>query len=261
MTLPVAEYVQVVAYETVPVGEHDSAALWVGEDGHATRHSLHPGTTLTYGLGARRCAGVRDGPHHTPCSHPDAPYCDRHTARWACARCTGDCDRPLSSCHEEHVIYLAAFAPDIIKVGVTRSWRLRTRLREQGANRAAHIETVSDGKLARQREAEIATTLPDRVRVSAKVSGLHLPVDESRWSETLSEFEPLAEFEFEYGFTLAERPIAETLASGTVIGVQGRILVIEQAGTTYAVNLRDLVGYELTETDDRALQSSLSAFE
>lgn len=252
---------QVVDYETTPVGEHDEAALWIAQEGHAERVALNSGATLAYGLGTRHCAGVRDGSNHDACSHPDAPSCDSHTSLWACARCTGNCDRPLATCHEEHAIYLAAFAPDIIKVGVTRSWRLETRLREQGADRGAHLATVADGKLARQREAAIAATITDRVRVPTKIRGLHLDVDESVWQETISEFEPLATFAFEYGFSLAEQPMAETLASGTVVGVQGRVLVVERAGTSYAVNLRDLVGYELTETDERALQSSFTAFE
>lgn len=252
---------QVVDYETAPVGEDDEAALWTAQEGHAERLALHAGGTLSYGLGRRRCAGVRDGLHHDACSHPDAPYCDFHTSLWACARCTGNCNRPLATCHEEHAIYLAAFAPDIIKVGVTRSWRLETRLREQGADRGAHIATVADGKLARQREAAIATKLTDRVRVSTKVRGLHLSVDESVWAETLSEFDPLETFQFEYGLSLAEQPVVETLLSGTVVGVKGRILVVERGGTAYAVNLRELVGYELTETDERALQSSFTAFE
>ncbi len=252
---------QVVDYETAPVGETDDAALWLASDGQARRLSLAAGTTLDYGLGERRCAGVRDGEHHEACPNPTAPYCDRHTGRWACARCTGDCDRPLDTCHEEHAIYLAAFAPATVKVGVTRSWRLETRLREQGADRAAHIRTVADGRTARRVEADIAADVGDRVRVPAKIRGLGRAVETDLWTELLDRFDPLETFRFEYGLALDGQPVAETLASGRVRGTKGRVLVLERAGSRYAVDMRDLVGYELTDRDERPLQSSLAAFE
>ena len=58
-----------------------------------------------------------------------------------------------------------------------------------------------------------------------------------------------------------ERQVAETLASGRVRGTKGRVLILERDGTTYAVDLRDLVGHEVTPgAPDRSLQSSLGAF-
>jgi hypothetical protein len=254
--------VQVAGYETRPDGDSDHAALVIADEGQVRRTPLEPGRELAYTLGARHCAGAVDGDSHEPCAEPRAPYCEVHTSRWACARCTGDCTRPLPACHEEHAIYLAAFAPDLFKVGVTRSWRLQTRLREQGSDRAAHLRTVSDGRIARQIESEIAATVGDRVRVSAKVRGLHRTVDETAWQELLASFDPISTMSFEYGLDLPERPIPETLASGTVRGTKGRVLVLDRAGSAYAVDLRDLVGHELVPSDtDRQLQSSLGAFE
>lgn len=252
---------QVVDYETAPVGEHDDAALWTAENGRARRVSLAPGAELSYGLGERHCAGLRDGQSHEPCPNEDTPYCDRHTSRWACARCTGNCNRPLDTCHEEHAVYLAAFAPATFKVGVTRSWRLETRLREQGADRGAHLRTVPDGRVARRIEADIATDIGDRVQVPTKQRGLGQSVDGSAWADLLAGFDPIDTFRFEYDLDLAERPMGETLASGRVRGAKGRVLVLDRAGSRYATDLRDLVGYELTERDDRPLQSSFAAFE
>jgi hypothetical protein len=168
----------------------------------------------------------------------------------------------LPACREEHAVYLAAFAPATFKVGVTRSWRLDQRLREQGADRAAHLRTVDDGRIARQIEADIAEEVGDRVRVSVKRRGLHETVDEGVWQDLLDGFDPLATDDFEYGLDLAGRPVAETLASGTVVGVQGRLLVLETGGSIYAVDLRELVGYELDPGGtDQQLQSSLGAFQ
>ena len=263
---------QIVGYDTgIPDGE---PALVIASDGSLQRESLTAETDLTLTLGERHCAGTidyseasertvaPDGARHLACDRPDAPYCDQHTDRWPCARCTGNCDLPLESCREEHAIYLAAFAPATFKVGVTRSWRLDTRLREQGADRAAHIRTVADGRVARQIEGEIAADVGDRVRVSTKIDGLHRTVETAAWDDLLATFDPIETFEFEYGFDLTERPVAETIATGTVRGTQGRVLVLDRNGSTYAVNMRDLVGYEVTrEASTRQLQSSLGAFQ
>lgn len=249
---------QVVGYRS-RVENH--AALLTAEDGTVTEERLDPGTELSYTLADRHCAGAVDGDVHHACANDPAPYCPEHTDRWPCALCTGDCAKPLDSCDEEHAVYLAAFAPDTVKVGVTRSWRLETRLREQGADRAAHLRTVADGRIARQVEADIATDLGDRVRVPTKIAGLGESVDESFWTDLLSAYDPIETYEFDYGLDLTDRPMAETLATGTVRGTKGRVAVLQNNGSTYAVDLRSLVGYELTEeATDRDLQSSLGAF-
>jgi hypothetical protein len=251
--------VQVVGYRS---RVDDPAALVLASSGTVTVEPLERGDQLSYTLGERHCAGTVDDGTHIGCATDTAPYCEVHTDRWPCARCRGDCSMPLESCHEEHAIYLAAFAPATFKVGVTRSWRLEKRLREQGADRAAHLRTVADGRVARQIEAEIAADVGDKVRVPTKIEGLHRTVDKQPWNTLLDRFDPVETFDFEHGLDLAEQPLAETLLSGTVVGTQGRVLVVENAATTYAVDLRKVVGYELEEERaDRDLQSSLGAFQ
>jgi hypothetical protein len=253
--------VQIVGYVTA-AGDADHASLLVAADGDVEAVPLTRGTDLAYSLGDRRCAGTLTEEGHRPCDAGEAPYCPSHTGRWPCARCTGDCDLPLESCREEHAVYLAAFAPATFKVGVTRSWRLRERLREQGADRAAHLRTVADGRVARQVEAEIAADVGDSVRVPTKVEGLHRSVDAGAWADLLAGFEVLDTFEFAYGLDLTDRPVRETMATGEVRGTKGRVLVLARGGSTYAVDMRDLVGYEVREGEsDRRLQSSLGAFE
>ncbi|HET7324294.1 MAG TPA: DUF2797 domain-containing protein, partial [Halococcus sp.] len=121
---------------------HDEPALLVADDGRMRRQALTPGTDLAYTLGDRHCAGTMEDETHIVCNRTRAPYCEIHATPWAVAN-----NRDST---EEHAIYLAAFAPGVFKVGVTRSWRLETRLREQGADRAAHIHTVPDGRIARE---------------------------------------------------------------------------------------------------------------
>jgi len=256
--------VQIVGYETG--APDDVAALVLADDGEIDRQPLDAGERLTLTLEARHCAGAIDNSgetvHHIRCDAPQAPYCPQHTDRWPCARCTGECDLPLETCREEHAVYLAAFAPATFKVGVTRSWRLDTRLREQGADRAAHIRTVENGRIARQIEADIAREVGDRVRVPAKIEGLHRTVESDAWSESLADYDPLATYAFEYGLALTERPVVERMATGTIRGTKGRVLVLDRNDSTYAVDMRDLIGYEVRpEPSSRQLQSSLSAFE
>jgi hypothetical protein len=168
-------------------------------------------------------------------------------------------------CHEEHAVYLAAFAPDRFKVGVTRSWRLATRLEEQGADRGVRIRTVENGRIAREIEAELAGEidgLVDRVRVADKRAGIAASIDEAAWNDLLERFDPDRRFAFDYGLDLAERPMSETMASGRVLGTKGRLLVLERDGSTYAIDLRDLVGHELVAgRSTRDIQSSLGAFD
>ena len=250
---------QIVGFERRVGG--DPAALLLSDGEDIQRVGLEPGATLDIGLGDRHCAGQVREDGHIPCSRSTSPYCDLHTSRWPCARCQGDCAMPIEDCHEEHAIYLAAFPPDIVKVGVTKHWRLETRLEEQGAVKAAHIRTVENGRKARAIEAELATDLTDRVRIPTKIAGLHRELDEAVWERTLESFDVIERFDFDYGIALDHQPVQETLASGTVLGTKGRILLVENAGTTYAVDLRNLVGHEVgDESAAVKRQSSLGAF-
>lgn len=242
-------------------GEAEAPALRIATEGSVRRDTLDPDHELDYALRTRHCAGTDDGGVHTPCSNPGAPHCDAHTTVWPCARCIGDCQKPTDACEEEHAVYLAAFAPARFKVGVTRSWRLHARLREQGADRAAHLRTVSDGRIARRIEREVANSIPDQVQTARKVRGLHRDVDETAWNDLLAEHDHIATYEFGYGLDLDGGPMAETIAAGTVVGSQGRLLVLERDGGTYAVDLRELVGYEIAPGGlDRDLQANLGAF-
>ena len=279
--LPLPRGVQVVGYETDVASDSPHAdgdaerapnaeasgpiggGLYVASGGTVDYVDASPGTELAFGLGERRCAGTVHEGDHIACDAADAPYCDDHSHVWVCARCTGTCLKDEMDCHETHAMYLAAFAPDVLKVGVTKEWRLSTRLCEQGADRAAHIRTFPNGRIAREVEAKLAAgdDLVDRVRVPTKLDGFGRAVDEAAWAALLDRFDPIERFEFDYGLALDERPVAETMAAGTVRGWKGRVIVLDRGGSTYAVDARDLVGYELTDAvPERELQSSLGAF-
>jgi hypothetical protein len=247
--------VQFVGYDSADGG------LYLARDGDVEYVPLTPGEELAYTLGSRHCAGTIHDEEHVACDAGDAPYCDQHRSTWVCARCTGTCLKDEMDCLDDHAVYLAAFAPNEFKVGVTKLWRLETRLREQGADRAAHIRTVEDGRIARRIEAAIAEDIPDRVRVPTKRAGLHESVDTASWESLVAGYDPIETYAFDYGLGLTERPMAETMATGTIRGTKGRLLLLDRGGSTYAVDLRDLVGYDVEEgAKEREMQSSLGAF-
>ncbi|SFR44289.1 DUF2797 domain-containing protein [Halogeometricum limi] len=246
---------QFVGYDTAGPG------LFLASDGDVEYVSVEPGDRLRYTLGDRHCAGVVVDDEHRACGAETVPYCRDHRSTWVCAKCTGTCLKDEMDCHDPHAVYLAAFAPDVFKVGVTKEWRLETRLREQGADRGAHLETVANGRIAREREAGLAESIPDRVRVPTKRAGLHRDVDDDAWESLCAAFDVRARFDFDYGLGLESQPVDERIATGVVRGVQGRLLVLDHAGSTYAVDLRDLVGHEVTaEATTRDVQSSLGAW-
>ncbi|MGQ4555882.1 DUF2797 domain-containing protein [Halobellus sp. GM3] len=263
---------QFVGYDTGGPGLYVSDASAGAEENAAVAEeptdvdfiALEAGAELAYTLEERHCAGTITESGHVACADPSAPYCPQHRSTWVCAKCTGTCLKDEMDCVEPHAVYLAAFAPDAFKVGVTKAWRLETRLREQGADRGALLQTVPDGRIARELEAETAAEIPDRVRVPTKRAGIHRDVDADAWNGLLDRFgvDDADRFDFAYGLDLSDRPVAETIATGTVRGVQGRLLVLDHGGSTYAVDLRDLVGHEATpEATTRDLQASLGAWE
>lgn len=255
-------HVQIVDYD-IGVGTGREPSLVVSNDGEISYEPLSPGRELAYTLGDRHCAGAVDGTEHIACERSATPYCEHHDSTWICALCTGTCLKAEMDCYREHAIYLAAFAPSTFKVGVTGRSDPTVRLREQGADRGAILRYVDDGRIAREIEAEIAaeTPLPDSVRVSTKIAGMGRTVDEGAWRRLLDPFEVEEVHDFEYGLDLDVAPITETLASGTVLGTKGRVLVLERSGGRFAVDMRSLVGYDVElGSTPRALQSDLGAF-
>ncbi|MFO7926612.1 MAG: DUF2797 domain-containing protein [Halobacteriota archaeon] len=253
---------QIVGYET-GAGTDREPSLVLSNGGDVEYEPLSIGNELAYTLGDRHCAGTIDGEEHVQCENPATPYCEYHDATWICALCTGTCLKAEMDCYREHAIYLAAFAPATFKVGVTGRSDPTVRLREQGADRGAILRYVENGRTARELEAEIAaeTPIPDSVRVSTKIEGMGRAIDENAWRRLLDPFEVEAICDFEYGLDLDAAPIAETLATGTVLGTKGRILVLERSSGRFAVDMRSLLGYEIElGRTPRALQSDLGAF-
>ena len=88
-----------------------------------------------------------------------------------------------------HFVYLAYFAPNVIKVGISQEERGIRRLLEQGARLAIKLETFSSALIARQYEAKIskldgiAETLP----VHKKMELIKLPFDRAAGERELQQ--------------------------------------------------------------------------
>jgi hypothetical protein len=102
-----------------------------------------------------------------------------------CTYCKGNCTNTaaLSYCDSTpHLVYLAAFTKDFVKVGTTAETRAKTRLLEQGANYARIIARTPTQGLAKRIEAYVKDTfsVPDRrnKKIKQESLDLHLRVDE-----------------------------------------------------------------------------------
>ncbi|MCX6815560.1 MAG: DUF2797 domain-containing protein, partial [Candidatus Aenigmarchaeota archaeon] len=129
---------------------------------------------LSFTLGKRMCIGYFKNGKHMPCPYKrvvDTGHCNEcklHDDFFFCIKCTGEeCinEKQRGSCKENsYFVYLAAFN-SILKVGISYQFRLLERLIEQGADFAAKIAVVKDGKDVRSVEQEIKNYLQivDRV--------------------------------------------------------------------------------------------------
>ncbi len=249
--------VQIVGYDRSP-----TPALILASGGEVERISLSTGEKIGYRLGDRHCAGRLNGDGHVSCPDHRTPRCEIHSRSWVCARCRGRCSLPIHACSAPHAVYLALFAPDLIKVGVTRRRRIEHRLAEQGADRGAVLEHVVNGRIARRIERQLANRYPDRVGVRLKVNSLAASVDTGTWSSQLNRYNPVQTYRLSYGFSVTQQPIPATIAYGTVIGVKGRLLVLDHGGTEYVTDLRELVGFNVVDSPDEGpiVQQGLDAF-
>ncbi|HEY7832137.1 MAG TPA: DUF2797 domain-containing protein, partial [Ktedonobacterales bacterium] len=160
------------------------------------RWPLTPGMTLSLTAarpgapGERRCTGYHPpagGPPLLcpewqplpPGSHSQCDLCMRREGRLEVV--TSDGSRPptgpsaayLRSAHE---VYLAAFAPDLLKVGVSGAGRAPLRVLEQGAPAALVIGRADDGMAARRLEHALGLAgVRERVPVRTKLRLLYPP--------------------------------------------------------------------------------------
>jgi hypothetical protein len=167
-------------------------ALQLEADGQREELAFVVGSEISLAaIGPRMCVGYRPPDQTDQISCPNSALassgaqcaeCVKRSATLACMRCIGErCGNPLrrQSCIQpkNHAVYLAAYAPRLLKVGVARWERRRERVVEQGA-RAAFIIGQADGLAARRLEWQIKQLgIPDRLTPRNRLSAWSNPFE------------------------------------------------------------------------------------
>lgn len=162
--------------------------------------SLAPGDSFSFEFSkTRHCIGYRapGSASLVPCpgSAQESSQCDgckEKAMMLPCLRCIGDvCRNPVRrpDCVQDdnHALYIAAFSPGHLKVGVTKWDRRFIRLAEQGA-KFALIVGRDDGQMVRRAESMIrALGIPDRLPTSEKLKAHEIKSTESELREAVIE--------------------------------------------------------------------------
>lgn len=241
---------------------------------------LSPGREINFSLSAERwCVGF-DEPAGTvgPCpagalakGGDRCEACMERTKLLPCLRCIGDrCGNPArrSDCvFTDHYVYLAAYTPELFKVGVTRIERFERRILEQGAWGGIAIAAAGGQEVRRLEYAISRAGWPDRVQMLPLLADRPMPATEAeellrlqarRIIQRLPDERIVADGPFvdhSAGYPQLEGRTVRTLdpaidpLAGTILGIRGGWLVLDAAGETVAVSLRNLNGRELGHRD------------
>jgi hypothetical protein len=169
---------------------------------------------------------------------------------------------------QPHFLYLAHFAPGVVKVGISWAERGIRRVLDQGARSALIIKTYPSATIARQYEAKIAALpgIAETLQAKAKHKLLARPYDTTAAATELiaarerlraecsispDTHEPQHLDAYYLGDAQLNQPIMvqDGKISGRVIGMLGNTLLVEQGGEQYGLGLGDLTGYRLTISD------------
>ncbi len=229
---------------------------------------------LKFDLSTRYCIGWRDSETRQNMVCPEeATVEDKYEECIKCRQRTGfnpafyyadkisEAQQAINA--QEHFVYLAYFAPGIVKVGISQEARVLGRILEQGARYALKLETFSSANVARQYEAKLSSLdgvvehLPNR----KKMQLLKEPFDEAAAKKELETVLEKAKSEINVTFD-APQPIqtskyfhSEVLDTtkaidmsgqdtlvGEVVAMIGNICLTDYQGNLLAYNLKQFVG-------------------
>ncbi len=169
-----------------------------------------------------------------------------------------------------HFLYVAYFAPGVVKVGISQEARGLRRLLEQGTRLALKLETFPSALIARQYEAKIAALdgILETVAASKKLGLIKQPLDSAAAEKTLTD--TLAPIQQKLGVEFPNRELimcenyfqtnGRNLSNiidmtgrktmvGTVASVVGSIVITEYDGQLLAYNLKKYIGYRAQALD------------
>lgn len=169
-----------------------------------------------------------------------------------------------------HFVYLAYFAPNVIKVGISQEERGIRRLLEQGARLAIKLETFSSALIARQYEAKISKldgiveTLPVYKKLELIKQAFNRADGERELRQKLLEIEqkigvsfpkseliPCEDYFQTAGVDLSRVVLMKDYSQlvGRVRGAIGSIVVTDYDGQLLAYNIKKLIGYRAQKVD------------
>ena len=169
-----------------------------------------------------------------------------------------------------HFVYLAYFAPNVIKVGISQEERGIRRLLEQGARLAIKLETFSSALIARQYEAKfskldgIVETLPVYKKLELIKQPFDRAIGERKLRQKLLEIEqkigvsfpkseliPCEDYFQTAGVDLSRVVLMKDCGQlvGHVRSVIGSIVITDYDGQLLAYNIKKLIGYRAQKVD------------
>ena len=171
---------------------------------------------------------------------------------------------------QSHFVYLAYFAPGVIKVGISQEKRGIRRLFEQGARLALKLETFSSALITRQYEAKVASLsgIMETVAASKKLGLIRRTLDavaaERALADTLMRIQQKLGLDFpnrelitcEDYFHTNGRDLSSVIdmtghktMAGVVVSVIGPILITDYDGQLLAYNVKKFIGYQAQVVD------------
>lgn len=228
---------------------------------------------IDWKLGKKYCVGYwkngyRPCPNNAEISYGSkCKVCKQLDEYFNCMKCNGSkClnKKKRKACmQDEFYIYLASF-DSLLKVGISRPYRLKLRLVEQGADFAAKLTSVEDGMKARRTEQKIVSTLgiTDRVNGQQKFNSLFADPNTSLKNlldgvERLKKAEMLKNdaeiFDLRKFYRLEKLSSIPTFVtglknkelSGHVKALKGNLMIIDAENNLLAVNTHELIGRKI----------------
>lgn len=153
---------------------------------------------LTVENDSLKCVGHKKQGQYIPCPHNSTgtkkcESCKKAEDYFPCQFCNGfNCDRfrsdKIENCDADHMVYLALFAPDIIKVGVSRLSRMKARQFEQGSHFTRVFLAGVSGIRARRIESFLGKLgFPDKIPATRKKDILFPQISKSEGEKLLEE--------------------------------------------------------------------------
>ena len=237
--------------------------------------------SLAFDFSAKYCTGWVDFDNHCSQVCPDGATVDEKYEN--CLKCRNRTGFNPAFYHansvsaqqekinqQPHFVYLAYFAPGVIKVGISQEKRGIRRLLEQGARLALKLETFTSALIARQYEAKIASLsgIMETVAASKKLGLIRRPLNtaavEQALADTLMRIQQKLGLDFpnrtlimcEDYFHTDSRDLSSVIdmtgnstMAGTAISIIGSVLIAEYDGQLLAYNVKKFIGYQAQTID------------